>query len=381
MATNILVNNIDLEDVLVSQDLFGVGVLYGFGDNAYSQLGDNSTTDKSSPVQTLTTGNNWKQVACRHRHSSAIKSDGTLWIWGTNSYGQLGDNSITTRSAPVQTITTGNNWKHVSCGQYHTGAIKTDGTLWIWGFNSYGQLATNNLTNRSSPVQTIATGNNWKQIACGYRHTAAIKMDGTLWTWGFNQYGQLGDNSVTIRSSPVQTVATGNNWKQVACGYGHTVAIKTDGTLWTWGRNAEGILGDNTTTHKSSPAQTITTGTNWKTIATGEYHIVATKTDGTLWTWGEGVHGEHGNNAILNKSSPIQTVATGNNWKQIACGYGHTIATKTDGTLWIWGRNTNGQLGDNTLNSKSSPIQLVAGTNWKYVTAGYYNTFFIINEQ
>jgi len=134
-------------------------------------------------------------------------------------------------------------------------AIKTDGTLWTWGANAtYGQLGDNTVAPKSSPVQTVAFGANWKQVTSGGFHCAATKTDGTLWGWGRNDSGQLGDNTVAPKSSPVQTVAFGTNWKQVSCGYTHTAAIKTDGTLWVWGSNANGALGDNTTTSRSNTA-------------------------------------------------------------------------------------------------------------------------------
>jgi len=157
-----------------------------------------------------------------------IFSEGGLWTWGYNFYGGLGDNTVTNKSSPVQTITGGTNWKQVAGGTLHTAAIKTDGTLWTWGDNEYGELGDNTVTNKSSPVQTITGGTNWKQVAGGSFHTAAIKTDGTLWTWGYNGNGGLGDSTVTNKSSPVQTIAGGTNWKQVAGGTLHTAAIKDD---------------------------------------------------------------------------------------------------------------------------------------------------------
>ena len=159
-----------------------------------------------------------------------IFSEGGLWTWGNATYGVLGDNTVIAKSSPVQTITGGTNWKQVACGYRHTAAIKTDGTLWTCGYNYYGQLGDNTGVSKSSPVQTIAGGTNWKQVAAGSAgiHTAAIKTDGTLWSWGFNVSGQLGDNTTTNKSSPVQTITGGTNWKQVACGYRHTAAVKDD---------------------------------------------------------------------------------------------------------------------------------------------------------
>ena len=151
----------------------------------------------------------------------------------------------------------------------------SDAGLFTWGLNANGQLGDNSITHRSSPIQTVSGGTNWKLVATGAYHTAAIKTDGTLWLWGHNGDGQLGDNSTTPKSSPVQTVAGGTNWKQVACKGSNTAAIKTDGTLWTWGRNTNGQLGINDITHRSSPVQTVSGGTNWKSVATGDYHTAA----------------------------------------------------------------------------------------------------------
>jgi len=373
----------DLKTAFVSDawllDQFVGNTLYGWGNNGNGTIGDNTSVNKSNPVQTVAQGNNWKQIACSDNLCMAsIKTDGTLWLWGYNNNGQLGDNSVTNRSSPVQTVAFGTNWKQASCGINVNAAIKTDGTLWLWGANYYGSIGDNTLTKRSSPVQTVAFGKNWKQISCGYYHTAAIKTDGTLWCWGLNNLGQLGDNTTTNRSSPVQTVSFGTNWKQVSCGY-HTAAIKTDGTLWTWGRATFGQLGDNTASRKSSPVQTIAGGTNWKQVSCGGSITAAIKTDGTLWTWGYNGSGELGDNTVVSKSSPVQTVTFATNWKQVSSA-GNMAAIKNDGTLWLWGANTIGQLGDNTLTARSSPVQTtVYGTNWKQVSCGYRCTAAVTN--
>jgi len=376
---------------IVDQYLDGALWLWGNDQNGYGRLGDDTTTNKSSPIQTITGGTNWKQVSCGYGHVACVKTDGTLWLWGGNSYaGQLGDNTIVDRSSPVQTITGGTNWKQVACGYYHTAGVKTDGTLWLWGRNAYGQLGIGNTGTKSSPVQTITGGANWTQVSASNSFlgfSAGVKSDGTLWLWGRNGYGQLGDNTITNRSSPVQTITGGTNWKQVSCGYSRTAAIKTDGTLWTWGRNTAGALGDNTITDRSSPVQTITRGTNWKQVSCG-YHTAAIKGDGTLWTWGRNSAGALGDNTITDRSSPVQTITGGTNWKQVSCGstinsFGdtHTAAIKTDGTLWTWGRNIAGALGDNTTIHKSSPVQTITGgTNWKQVSCGYEYTAAVQNN-
>jgi len=355
-------------------DQFVGNRLWSWGYNFYGQLGDNTQTSRSTPVQTVTGGTNWQFI--NTGYPAAIKTDGTLWVWGRGDSGQLGDNTSNNRSSPVQTVTGGTNWKQVSAGYAAKAAIKTDGTLWGWGRNDSGQLGNNGGGLISSPIQTITGGTNWKQVACGaYWFTAAIKTDGTLWLWGQNFYGQLGDNTRIDKSSPVQTITGGTNWNQVACGYRHTAAIKTDGTLWLWGQNFYGQLGDNTRSSRSSPVQTIAGGTNWKQVSAGRAATAAIKTDGTLWIWGGNSYGELGDNTISNKSSPVQTVSGGNSWKQVSYYYQHMAAIKTDGTLWTWGRNYYGQLGDNTQTDRSSPVQTVTGgANWKQVSTGYYGT-------
>jgi len=257
------------------------------------------------------------------------------------------------------------------------------GNLWTWGANTNGPLGNNTTTSRSTPVTTFAGGANWKQVAGGSGHTAAIKTDGTLWTWGynndpFNGNGQLGDNTTINKLTPVTTLAGGANWKQVACGSFHTAAIKTDGTLWTWGGNGRGQLGVSDQGERPTPVTTFAGGTNWKQVACGSFHTAAIKTDGTLWTWGWTGFGQVGDNttgSILNRLTPVTTFAGGTNWKQVSCGGYFTAAIKTDGTLWTWGRNDNGQIGDNTTTTRSTPVTTFAGgTNWKQVASGYFRT-------
>ena len=368
-------NTYSFDDVFIPVDAFRQGNLWTWGYNAYGQLGTNDTTHRSTPVTTLSGGSNWKQVSGTY-HTAAIKTDGTLWTWGYNYYGQLGNNIFGgVRATPVTTFAGGTNWKQVSGGSYHNAAIKTDGTLWTWGRNSYGQLGINDITDRSTPVTTFAGGTNWKQVASGRFYTVAIKTDGTLWTWGYNYYGALGTNDTTQRNTPVTTFAGGSNWKQVTCGYYHTAAIKTDGTLWTWGYNPYGQLGTNDTTNRSTPVTTFAGGSNWKQVS-GGYHNAAIKTDGTLWTWGFGTSGQLGTNDTTNRSTPVTTFAGGTNWKQVSCGgLYNTAAIKTDGTLWTWGRGAEGQLGTNDGTQRNTPVTTFAGgSNWKQVAIGIYYT-------
>ena len=320
---------------------------WGYGNEGL--LGNAQITNRSTPVTTFSGGTNWKQVDCGFYHAAAIKTDGTLWTWGYGGGGRLG-NALTSgnRSTPVTTFSGGTNWKQVSCGDTYGAAIKTDGTLWTWGIASNGRLGNGATTgNISTPVTTFAGGTNWKQVSCANGFTAAIKTDGTLWTWGNGAVGRLGNGATTGSiSTPVTTFAGGTNWKQVSANNNSCAAVKTDGTLWTWGQGNVGQLGNTSTSNVSTPVTTFAGGTNWKQVACGFIHTVAIKTDGTLWVWGYNLNGNLGNAVTTNTSTPVTTFAGGNNWKQVTGGDQHTAAIKTDGTLWIWGNRTYGQLGD-----------------------------------
>ena len=407
------------------------GTLWTWGNGIRGQLGNAAITNRSTPVTTSAGGTNWAQVSCGSIHTAAIKTDGRLWTWGLGSYGQLGNASTTARSTPVTTFAGGTNWKQVSCGEVHTAAIKTDGTLWTWGNGLDGQLGNGLSGGRSTPSTTFAGGINWAQVSCGGRHTVAIKTDGTLWTWGNGTFGRLGNASTTARATPVTTFAGGINWAQVSGGYGSTSAIKTDGTLWTWGLGSDGQLGNGSTINTSTPVTTFAGGTNWrqvscggrhtavlnssnqlyvfgngssgqlgenpdlssiipgqtfqpttdwKQVSCGQNHTAAIKTNRTLWTWGNGSYGRLGNASTINVSTPVTTFAGGTNWKQVGCGGRHTLAIKTDGTLWTWGRGNDGQLGNAVTTSASTPVTTRAGgTNWKQVSGGADHTAAVLS--
>jgi len=246
--------------------------------------------------------------------------------------------------------------------------------LWSWGGNGLGQLGLEDILDRSSPEQVGAL-TNWSSIAAGGAyHTLATKTDGSLWSWGRNTEGQLGQEDIIHRSSPVQVGAL-TDWSSVAGGLYHTLATKTDGSLWSWGDNTNGELGLEDILDRSSPEQ-VGALTNWSSAACGYYHTLAIKTDGSLWSWGDNLYGQLGLEDILDRSSPVQVGAL-TTWSSVACGAYHTLATKTDGTLWSWGYNNNGQLGQEDIIHRSSPVQVGALTGWGSVVGGAYQTLGI----
>ncbi len=340
------------------------GTLWTWGENTDGQLGDGTTTSKSSPVQVgaLT---NWSKIATSRRHAVAIKTDGTLWAWGSNGSGELGDGTNVNKSSPMQ-IGAGTNWVHVKCGGVegpsYTTAIKSDGTIWSWGDGNSGRLGIGLSTgNRSSPVQ-IGALTNWSKLSIGEGTSVAIKTDGTIWSWGGNGMGALGLGDAYNTTIPNQVGAL-TNWSKLCAGVRTSFAIKTDGTLWGWGNADDGRLGDGTTVTKSSPVQ-IGAGTNWAEISNIDNHTLAVKTDGTLWAWGIDYDGKLGINvAFSSRSSPVQ-VGTLTNWSKVSASYEYSVALKTDGTIWAWGKNNVGQLGNGTNITYSSPIQIGTDTTW-----------------
>jgi len=311
----------------------------------------------------------WTAISAGRTHTVAIKEDGTIWSWGSNARGQLGDGTTTNHITPAQ-IGTDANWSKIACGDYHTIAVKTDGTLWVWGDNGIGQLSGVE-GNILSPMQ-IGTDSNWAEVTTGRQHCTALKTDGTLWAWGFGLNGAIGDGALENRPEPVQ-IGTATNWSKIYSGYYHTLGIRTDGSLWAWGWNATGELGDGTTDDKLSPIQ-VGTDTDWVDISAGNAHSVALKSDGTLWGWGFNILGQLGNGNTDDVWIPTQS-GTATNWEKVVSGLGHTIGLKTDGTIWTCGLNNTGQLGNGTVDPNAEvpfPNMTQVGTDndWQYISVG-----------
>jgi alpha-tubulin suppressor-like RCC1 family protein len=337
------------------------GALLVFGGNSFNQLGDGTTTQRILPVQ-IGTHNDWVSVSVGNQHTVAIRKDGSLWAWGNNNRGQLGDGTTTRRNSPAR-IGTENNWASVSAGGDHTVAIRTDGSLWAWGSNSAGQLGDGTTTNRNIPTR-IGRDRDWASVSATYSRNVAIKKDGSLWAWGFNRNRELGDGTNTNRNIPTR-IGRDRDWASVSTGGRNTVAIKTDGSLWAWGVNTYGQLGDGTTTRYNTPTK-IGTTTNWAYIRTGgisgREHTVAIRTDGSLWAWGNNEYGQLGDGTTTNRNIPTR-IGTATNWISIVVSLYRTFAIRTDGSLWAWGRNTltpqSYILGDGTTINRTTPVQVL----------------------
>ncbi len=317
------------------------GSLWTWGDNAtYGQLGLGDLIPRSSPVQ-IGSLTSWEPILAGDDHSLITGANRTLWSWGKNTDGQLGLADVAHRSLPVQ-IGSLTNWSFVSSGGRFSHAIKTDGTLWAWGGQAadYGALGLGDNTDRSSPVQVGAL-TTWDFVSAGNLHVLALKTDGTLWSWGYNFTGELGLGDTTNRSAPVQ-IGTGTNWSSAFTGYEHSLAVKTDGTLWAWGGRPSdnyGQLGLGDTVNRSSPTQ-VGSLTNWNFARSGHNHSRAIKTDGTLWSWGRNNQGQLGLTDILDRSSPAQVGSSGSWIEDTNSGQFYSLGLKfTEGSI-CWGHRS-----------------------------------------
>jgi len=362
-------------------------MLWGRNESGYLGQNQPEASMKSSPVQVP---GQWKLLGENYKstHTQAIKTDGTLWSWGANYYGEFGDNTnegsnADKYSSPVQ-CGTDTTWAVVVPLAYASLATKTDGTLWSWGRNQHGMLGQDNLTEISSPAQ-VGSDTTWPivQSKCSGNTNGGglmIKTDGSLWTWGANNQGKLGLSQPGAPtggriSSPAQ-IGTGTDWGSVSTtSFYFSTAVKTDGTLWQWGQNKYGQLGQNESgaasdnMNYSSPCQV--PGTTWSRASSAAQSTLATKTDGSLWGWGRNYNGHLGHNNEVLYSSPVQ-VGTDTDWDLPFCGNSNAVVLKTDGSYWAIGANEHGELGQNQgpaqLGGRSSPVQVGTRTDWIYAS-------------
>jgi alpha-tubulin suppressor-like RCC1 family protein len=328
-------------------------------------------------------------------HLCVARKDGALWCWGYNNLGGVGDGTALDRPTPVLITKLGSHVASVADGVAYGCAITTDQELWCWGDIGYGKLGTgtpgvpcradNSLGIPSgqcepSPVHVAALTKAVIQVSTGFWHTCAVETDHTLWCWGEGTSGVLGVGSFSEADTPAQVTALGSQVAEVRVGSRHTCARKTDGTLWCWGDTTAGALGNGTTTgqpdaggSEALPIQVKALGKEVAEVTAGEYHTCARKTDGTLWCWGDNTYGELGDGTTVMKSAPVQVTALGSSVVEVAAGRAHTCARKKDGSLWCWGGNQYGQLGDGTTTNRPAPVAAF-GADTLRVAAGGYGT-------
>lgn len=366
-----------------SQSAFGLkadGTVWSWGANSSGQLGDNTIVAKSSPVSVVGAHSFIDIVTTNQGSVFGLKADGTVWGWGLNTTGQLGDNTILSKSSPVSVV-----GAHSFILIYPTRtvgavsslfALKANGECWSWGNNVGGLLGDGTATNRSSPVSVVG-GHLFTKLfmsdQCNNMAVWGLKADNTMWAWGDNTSGALGDLTATTRSSPVSVVGNHSFTLIVHTGSPTAAGLKADGTVWTWGAGSGGVLGDQTTTAKSSPVSVVGAHSFISIKAIGNNNaMTALKADGSVWTWGQGSSGVLGDNTTTNKSSPVIVVGA-HSFTAVSTGDTQCHGIKADGSIWSWGINTVGTLGDGTFTTRSSPVSVVGMTIAQAFTGEYSN--------
>ncbi|MGE6759659.1 PKD domain-containing protein [Corallococcus interemptor] len=336
--------------LVVRQD----GTAAAWGHNGYGQLGDGTNVDRLLPVPVQAQGlTGATALSATAYHTLALKQDGTVWAWGYNDSGQLGDTVDAVRVTPAL-LPNVTGVTALASGTYHSLVLRQDGTVWAWGLNNLGQLGDGTTVNRTEPMPvTGLTG--VTALAASTYHSLALRQDGTVWTWGYNSSGQLGDGTTERRFTPVPVQGL-TGVSAIAAGLVHSLALKQDGTVWAWGRNTDGQLGDGVGVNSPLPVQ-VQGLTGVSAIAAGTYHSLALKSDGTAWTWGRNGTGQLGDGTVVGSLTPVKvqglTAVTA-----LAGGDAHSLALLRDGTVWTWGYNAEGELGDGTTNDSAVPVRV-----------------------
>lgn len=392
------------------------GQLYCWGNNRNGQLGNGETIYETSPIQEVTKSITWTSVTASSSHTCAKKSDGSLWCWGNGQYGQLGVGYSTgyeSLATPTNITDPTGTWLDISSYYKHTCAIKNDDSVYCWGFGPQGQIG-DGLSNNYTYSPTHVSGSlSYQDIDTGEYFSCAITTSNELYCWGNNSNGQLGLNSTTSFDIP-KISFTPTSWSSLGLGETHACGIMTNNDLYCWGNNQEGQVGDLTSgNNKLAPVHVGTTvdytmvsaGSNhtcavsllpspnylqcwgvndygelgltvpsttgpmsvnvdgnyniWESVDLGNEHTCAIQTDNTLWCWGYNINGELGDGTKTNKDVPTQEISAASNWNVVSAGEKHTCAIKTDGTLWCWGYNHQGQLGNGTYGKKTSPVNVI----------------------
>jgi uncharacterized repeat protein (TIGR03803 family) len=338
------------------QDISGVIRLWGR--NNEGQLGDGTVISRSQMMRVSGLTGPVTSAALGEGHGLAVMS-GQVYAWGDNYFGQLGDGSFTSHHTPAVITSLTGAIIQVAAGDSHSLALRNDGTVWAWGGNRWGQLGDGTTINRPAPVQVTGLPANIIQVVAGARHSAALASDGTVWVWGSNEFGQLGNSTMANSATPMAVAALSPATTLVS-GRQHLLALTATGTVWVWGDNHAGQLGLGTTSVVTTP-QLNPTLSGIKALAAGSNHSVALDSNGTVWVWGANDVGQLGNGNTTSSSMPVALTLAG--VQVLAAGYDHLVGVKADATLWAWGLNSFGQLGNQTTGTSSNVPIAVAPPN------------------
>jgi len=365
--------------------LLANGTVRTFGDNSFGRLGVGDNASRLTPVQVvsaLSYGGGVGKVAAGHYHTAVILADGTVQTFGQNNTSQLGINvSGGTRQTPVQVFGISSSAVAVAGGRYHTAVLLADGTVRTFGQNFGGNLGVNDTTQRSSPVQVFGISSSATAVMCGRYHTGVLLADGTVRTFGFNGYGQLGDNTTVNKLTPVQVFGISSSATAVAGGTYFTTVLLADGTVRTFGLNGNGALGIDINGGSRETPVTVLNITSATAVACGNYHNVVLLADGTVRTFGNNITGQIGDNTTVNKLTPVQVFGISSSAVAVAGGRRHTAILLADGTVRTFGFNGTGQLGVNDNTNRLTPVQVFGiSSSATAVACGFAHTAVLLAD-
>jgi alpha-tubulin suppressor-like RCC1 family protein len=355
-------------------------VVASWGLNAYGELGDGTMADRSQPGD-IRVGNDVVKVAAGLAHALAVRSDGTAWAWGLNGHGELGDGSMTDRSAPVQ-VAGLTGITQVAAGQEFSLALRSDGTVWAWGKNDHGQLGRNTSTNHEATPGRVAVLNRVTQISAGSDFALALRSDGIVFAWGRGGQGRLGNGGTADSAVPVK-IAGLSRVTGIATGGDASLATENDGlsavtSVWAWGANYYGQLGDGTTASRATPERVIGLPAAVAGISAGYGFAAVLGADGSVWDWGTNEFGQLGvalESPVVTR--PVHAIAAGSGITHLSAGYSHVLALKSDGTVLAWGDNESGQLGRGITTPTGGPAPVTALTSVTQVSAGWQSSYAV----
>jgi len=340
--------------------------IYCWGYNYFGQLGDGSTDNQNTPTKiNFENGRKVFKAYLGVYHSCAVFDDGELQCWGMNQYGQVGDNSTIYKIKPTKiNIKNESSITQMALGYERTCAVFDDGTMYCWGLNSFGELGDETKIDKMVPTASIAVKDDVVQVSTGWHHTCVITQDNSLQCWGANGFGQLGDGTTIHKTMPTKvSIDNGKAVMQVVTGWHHTCALSVDGILYCWGWNLFGQLGDDTSTNKPVPQKVIVNnGKKIKQVASIYSHVCAISDDDTVWCWGRNSKGQIGDGTQTGKLVPTKVdIGDERAVTQIVVGEDHTCVRLDDNAMKCWGENDDGQLGTGTNNDvyKASNAQII----------------------
>ena len=326
-----------------------------WGYNYYGQLGDGTTTQRTTPVDVSGLTSGVVAVTAGYSHTCALTSSGGVKCWGYNNYGQLGDGTTTQRATPVDVSGLTSGVIAVAAGYYHTCALTSGGGVKCWGYDNYGQLGDGATTQRPAPVDVTGLTSGVVAVAAGYYHTCALTSSGGVKCWGYNSYGQLGDGTTTTRSLSGDVTGLTSGVAGLTAGYYHTCAVTPEGGVKCWGRNSSGQLGDGTTTQRTMPVDVIGLAHAVSAVAAGSDHTCVLATDGGVQCWGSDAYGQLGVGGNSRLLTAADVLALTGGMSALAAGYSHNCVVAVGGGVKCWGANGNGQLGDGTTTTRATP--------------------------